>query len=728
MKPLNIENVPSEIINGNQLKLLLPPIQDNEFPTVSIVTPTYNRKDFIDLMVRNWNKIDYPRHLLEWIIVDDSETTECYNKLMEIIGNSNSIRIIYLEKHLTIGEKRNYLASLAKHKYIVHMDDDDFYPNISVAARIRALLQFEKKIKTDGCIGCTKVLCYDLITDQTFESYDQSTTIDKIPSTPVLSTIPSTISESTLAYSKNYWNFQKFNDNDTVTECLEFIKNRENTLCNIPSSYVITQLTHMKNTINRRMRSNISTSSEGSFMNTLVVSDFNLINNLRAKVISEFPEWKIAKEFIVNYSNSDPSKLKKKLIELENKHGESILKNPLIIELKHKILATKKGTTGKDLVYYCGPGKHFNFTSKWNPESKIIGGSEEAVINLTNEFANRGWNVTVYCVLDGPEKTYTREQGQGQGHVSYKNYWNWIPGNRQDLTIIWRDPSILSMYEINSKKIILDLHDAINPRWLDEIFNCYNSNNLSISVKSNFHAKILELTDSKIVKIVPNGITKEYKLDKNREKNNNKLKRVPNSLLCTSSPDRCLLALLRAMPIIRKEVPDAEIYWAYGFSAGVSEGGLEKDSRPEVAKWVSDAKELIKNTEGFNDLGRLSQSEIKEWYSKSDLFIYGTTFPEIDCISLTKAMASGACPVVSSAGAMAEKIGAIGNFLESSIINSGTLNNIDSSLKEGQDFDNWVQNIVLKLKDNERDNERIKMSEMTYKNYNWKTIVDKWIN
>ena len=28
----------------------------------------------------------------------------------------------------SIGEKRNLCCSLAKHEYIVHMDDDDYYP------------------------------------------------------------------------------------------------------------------------------------------------------------------------------------------------------------------------------------------------------------------------------------------------------------------------------------------------------------------------------------------------------------------------------------------------------------------------------------------------------------------------------------------------------------------------------------------------------------------------
>ena len=54
---------------------------------------------------------------------------------------------------------------------------------------------------------------------------------------------------------------------------------------------------------------------------------------------------------------------------------------------------------------------------------------------------------------------------------------------------------------------------------------------------------------------------------------------------------------MRALPLIREEVPDAEIHWAYGFRSGINDGGME--TNPITKKWVEESKELIKNTPGF---------------------------------------------------------------------------------------------------------------------------------
>jgi tetratricopeptide (TPR) repeat protein len=67
--------------------------------------------------------------------------------------------------------------------------------------------------------------------------------------------------------------------------------------------------------------------------------------------------------------------------------------HPMICNLRNNKLI-KNESSGKDIVYYCG------FTEEvWTPETaqtKGIGGSEEAVINLSKRLVREGWNVTVY--------------------------------------------------------------------------------------------------------------------------------------------------------------------------------------------------------------------------------------------------------------------------------------------------------------------------------------------
>ena len=48
-------------------------IYEEELPRVSIITPTYNKRKFFKLAIRNFQKADYPKDKIEWIIVDDGE-------------------------------------------------------------------------------------------------------------------------------------------------------------------------------------------------------------------------------------------------------------------------------------------------------------------------------------------------------------------------------------------------------------------------------------------------------------------------------------------------------------------------------------------------------------------------------------------------------------------------------------------------------------------------------
>ena len=44
-----------------------------EFPKISILTPTYNRRKFLPLMIHNIISFDYDKKLIEWVIYDDNK-------------------------------------------------------------------------------------------------------------------------------------------------------------------------------------------------------------------------------------------------------------------------------------------------------------------------------------------------------------------------------------------------------------------------------------------------------------------------------------------------------------------------------------------------------------------------------------------------------------------------------------------------------------------------------
>lgn len=108
----------------------------DKLPKVSILTPTYDRRRFLEMMVANLYNMKYPKELLEWVICDSYSTTG--HKAEQLFKNKNEqnelssalgieIRYEYLDREMSIGEKRNWLVKNSKYDVLINMDSDDIY-------------------------------------------------------------------------------------------------------------------------------------------------------------------------------------------------------------------------------------------------------------------------------------------------------------------------------------------------------------------------------------------------------------------------------------------------------------------------------------------------------------------------------------------------------------------------------------------------------------------------
>lgn len=99
---------------------------------ISILTPTYERMLFLPylaLMIGTQTNIDLKA--VEWVVVDDSQCNHAHwfrtHALQCALGK---VTYVHLPHKQTIGCKRNLVKTLACGKYMIHMDDDDYYaPN-----------------------------------------------------------------------------------------------------------------------------------------------------------------------------------------------------------------------------------------------------------------------------------------------------------------------------------------------------------------------------------------------------------------------------------------------------------------------------------------------------------------------------------------------------------------------------------------------------------------------
>lgn len=108
------------------------------YPLVSLVTPTYNRRRFIPSIIRCIEQQTYPKDKMEWIIFDDGQ--EPVGDLFEAAKDRlPTVKYIYSEEKLTLGEKRNRLNEEAKGSILIAIDDDDFYFPERVATAVTAL-------------------------------------------------------------------------------------------------------------------------------------------------------------------------------------------------------------------------------------------------------------------------------------------------------------------------------------------------------------------------------------------------------------------------------------------------------------------------------------------------------------------------------------------------------------------------------------------------------------
>lgn len=126
---------------------------NNIVPFVSVCTPTFNRRPFIQTMFECFKNQDYPKNRIEWIIVDDGT-----DKIKDLIETSNipQIRYFELDNKLSLGAKRNFMHKHVKGSIIVYMDDDDYYPPERISHSVDMLQKDDKVL----CAGSSEIYVY----------------------------------------------------------------------------------------------------------------------------------------------------------------------------------------------------------------------------------------------------------------------------------------------------------------------------------------------------------------------------------------------------------------------------------------------------------------------------------------------------------------------------------------------------------------------------------------
>lgn len=198
------------------------------FPFVSVITPTYNRRKFIPSLVKCFLSQTYPKDRMEWIILDDGS-----DKVEDLFPKLSNIRYIYESEKLNIGQKRNRLNREARGEIIVAMDDDDFYFPERVASAVKAF----KLNPTIQLAGASEIFIYFSDTKEIYKlgPYNKNHATN-----------------GTMAWRRTYAATHRYDDTVTFAEERSFLDNYVNPMIQLDPMRVMLVMSHSENTFDKK--------------------------------------------------------------------------------------------------------------------------------------------------------------------------------------------------------------------------------------------------------------------------------------------------------------------------------------------------------------------------------------------------------------------------------------------------------------------------------------------
>jgi glycosyltransferase involved in cell wall biosynthesis len=209
----------------------MPKKTKKKLPRVSICTPTFNRRPFFKGIIQSVLMQDYPKELIEWVIVDDGT-----DPIGDLVKDIPFVKYFRVEEKMKLGRKRNYMHDMCSFKedgaIIVYMDDDDYYPVERVSHAVDKL-----KHSTALCAGSS-------------ELYIWFNTLNKMyrfgPYGPNHSTA------GTFAFKRALLKETRYEDHALLSEEKAFLKNYTIPFVQLNPIKTILVFSHEQNTFDKR--------------------------------------------------------------------------------------------------------------------------------------------------------------------------------------------------------------------------------------------------------------------------------------------------------------------------------------------------------------------------------------------------------------------------------------------------------------------------------------------
>jgi len=264
-------------------------------PEVSICTPTFNRRPFFPMLIKCFLSQTYPKEKMEWIIIDDGT-----DKIEDMVKDIPRVKYFKYDNQMRLGKKRNLMHEKCSGKYIIYMDDDDYYPPQRVEHAVETL----KNNPSYLIAGSSEMYIYfnHINKMYKFGPYGQNHS-----------------TAATFAFRRELLNQTSYEDHAALAEEKQFLKNYSIPLIQLESEKTILVCSHNHNSFDKK---ELLKQPESKYMS---------ISN---KTIDEFIQDEYIKDFFTKhiddildeYSYGKVENKPEVLNEMTNKKNEMIQK------------------------------------------------------------------------------------------------------------------------------------------------------------------------------------------------------------------------------------------------------------------------------------------------------------------------------------------------------------------------------------------------------------------
>ena len=195
---------------------------------VSVCTPTYNRRPFINSMIKCFDHQTYPKDKIEWIIIDDGT-----DKIEDLVKDHPNVKYFSYSEKMPLGKKRNLMHEKSKGDILVYMDDDDYYPPCRIQHAVDMLQQHPKAL----CAGSSEIYIY-------FKHINQMVQFGPYG--------PNHATAGTFAFKRQLLKEHRYNDTAALAEEKAFLKDYTVPFVQLEPKKTILVFSHVHNTFDKK--------------------------------------------------------------------------------------------------------------------------------------------------------------------------------------------------------------------------------------------------------------------------------------------------------------------------------------------------------------------------------------------------------------------------------------------------------------------------------------------